>query len=579
MGSLRYSLTNVACVIALLASLPVAHAQQTAPAIDEASAQIDELITGNTDAKIAEDLIQKGLDSDKDAVRWRAARAAGHLGLSSPATVAKLQKGVADKNWIVQLHSIAALEETGDKSPATVKALLEAVGSPNERVAAAAITSLRELQIAPEKMASLLNSELAEENNGAVAIHAVEALVEAGGKATPLLKEALKQPNAGYWASVAIVDIGPDAAGTVPELTEYIKTAEHADVVPQALMAVAAIGPQAKAAESAVAGALEKWSGDQSVLLSGLYALGAIDASDSRDTIEMNAESSDKFVSMVASWALAKTTPGDDAVMKQAIIRLVAGLRSDNIHMSRAAAHGLATLKIPAGMAAPYLLEAAADPDAREHMVAAMASLGDEAIPHVSKGLAKPETRELALEVLQRMGSEAAGATDALAATIEDADASAKVTINGILARIGPAAAKATDKLLDELKSDDERVRQSAMYALREIGKGAAAAKADLLGHLKKSTAEEKKSQFERLAAAWTLARISSDDPQVVAVILPVIDEGLSSKSEIERLESITAVVDLGPAGQKLRQHVAELAKSDPNADVRNLAIVVVSEN
>lgn len=569
------------CGAALVASLPMAHAQttQSAPAIDKSAAEVDQLLTGDVDPKAAEALIQKALDAPSPAVRWRAARAAGLRGLSSPTVVAKLQKGVADDNWIVQLHSIAALEETGDKSDATIDALMKAVGSPNERVAGAAINALRELKIEPAKLAKVLNRELSEENNGAVAIHVVDAIVEADGKAVPLLKEALKQPNSGYWASVAIVDIGADAAGAVPELAEYIKSAEYPESVPQALMAVAAIGPKAKAAAGAVAGAMEKWSDDQSVQLSGLYALGTIGATDVQDTLEMSAKSSDQFVAMVAAWALAKTNSGDEALMKSAIEKLVAGLESDNVNMSRAAAHGLATLDIPKGMAAPYLLKAAADPESREHMVAAMATLGDEVLPHAKKALAKPETRDLALDVLDRMGAKVSGASDDLVAVMDDADASAKVKINQLLARIGPDASKATDKLLDQLKSDDEGVRQSAMYALREIGKDASSAKEALLGHLKKSTDDEKKSQFERLAAAWTLARLSPDDPQVVAVVVPVISEGLQSKSEIERLESITAVVDLGPAGSKLHKQVEKLAKTDPNADVRNLAILVVSKD
>lgn len=582
MVSVRHSFTTIACGIALLASLPLAHAQSTtaAPAIDKDAAAVDQLVTDKADPQAAHDLVSKSLDSESDAVRWRAARAAGHLGLDSPEILAKLQQGVADDDWIMQLHSIAALAKTGDKSDATIAALLKAVGSENHRVASAAVSALGELKVEPQQLATVLDSELAEDNNGAVAVHAVKAIVEAGAKAVPLLNELLDQPNSGYWACVAIAEIGPDAADVVPQLMQFINTNKYAEEIPQALMAVAAIGPQAKSAEKAVTGAMEKWSDDQSVQLAGLYALGAIGATDARETLEVSAASDDAFTAMVASWSLAKTSPGDAALMKAAIRQLVAGLKSDNANMSRAAAHGLATLDIPEGMAAPILIAAAKDPKAREHMVTALAGLGDKALPHASKALAKPDTRDLALDVLDHMGAKAAGATDALVGAMKEADAATKVKINHVLGRIGPAAAKATDNLVAELKSDNKEVRQSALYALREVGAGAEAVKAALMGHLKsKSDAKTPEEKFERLAAAWTLARLANKDQEVVAVVVPVLSEGLDSNSGVDRLESITAVVDLGDAGKSLHEKVAKLAKSDPDAGVRNLAIIVASEN
>ncbi len=580
MAFLRYLLVPAVCLFSLQASAPLARAQQaqTKAATDAEAAKVDHLLQGNANADAAKQLVSKALDSASDAVRWRAARAAGRLGLSEPDIIAKLQSAASDKNWIVQLHSVAALAQTGDKSDKTLDVLTKAAVSKNQRVAAAAIAALRKLQFSPEELAGTLNTVLASDN-GAVAVYVVEALVHAGPKAVPLLNAALNEPKAAYWACVAIADIGPDAAGTVPALTEFLQTHDKAEAIPQALLAVAAIGPAAKPAQAAVSGVIEKWSDDQSVLLAGLYALGAIDASNVQDTLEMNAKSDDQFVAMVASWALAKTNPGDQQLMETAIKRLVAGLESDNTHMSHAAAHGLAALEIPPGMAAPYLLKAAENPQARANMVSALASLGDKVIPHAVAALGNPDTRELAIDVLGRLGAKSANASEELAATIEEAKPLVRIQINQVLAKIGPTAAVATDELVEELSSEKPHVRQSAMYALREIGPGAAAAKSALLSHLKNSQGDSVESQFERLAAAWTLARLAGDDPKVVAVVLPVIRDGLKNPSEMARLESVTAVGDLGDGGKSLHKVIAEMAESDPCAEVQNAAISVSSNN
>ncbi|MDA8745418.1 HEAT repeat domain-containing protein [Rubripirellula amarantea] len=590
MSTIRFSLALGACVLALQSSTPPAHAQSAttagttgdgkALAQNDAAAvaAIDHLIQGNPDKGAATQSINEALDSPSDALRWHAARAAGHLRLSDPAVVAKLQNGAGDDNWVVQLHSISALAQSGDKTDRTIEVLTDGALSSKTRVAAASIAALRKLQVSPEKLAATLNKVLAGDN-GAVAIYAVEAMVDAGAKAVPLLKACLKEPNSAYWACLAIADIGPDAAGTVPELGAFVSSHDKAEAIPQALMALAAIGPAAKSVEASIVTAMEHWADDQSVQLSGMYALGAINATDARQVLDQRASSDDPFEAMVASWALAKTNPGDDQLLDSAVKRLVGGLQSDSPNMAHAAAHGLATLEMPEGTAAPYLLEAAKNPSAREHVLTALASLGAEGIPHANKALANPETRELAVDVLARMGSQAEGATSALVACMDAAEPSVSVQINYVLANIGPSAAVAAEKLAAQLNSSNPLVRQSAMYALREIGPAAGSAKASLLSHLTEVDSSSAQDRFEQLASAWTLARIAANDPAVQKAILPIIQNGLASESELERRESIAATADLGAAASALHSTVAEMASSDPSASVREVAVAVVERD
>ncbi len=97
------------------------------------------------------------------------------------------------------------------------------------------------------------------------------------GKAVPLLKDALKQPETAYLACTAIEQIGPPAADTVPELTELLGKTKHSQLLIQTLLALASIGPAAEPAESAIVPLLNT-STDQTVPVAAAYALGSIGA-------------------------------------------------------------------------------------------------------------------------------------------------------------------------------------------------------------------------------------------------------------------------------------------------------------
>lgn len=563
------------------------HAQQVATAVADGEPQLtaselaaanalEQSLRGDPYADEAEQQIKELLGSDSDALVWRAARAAGRLRMAEAEIVKKLQQAAQHDNWLVQLHGIAALGRSGDKSDETIDVLTAAALSDNSRVAVAAIAALKNLQVDPEKLASVVNKVLAGDNQ-AVAMHAVEAMVEAGPKAVPLLKAALKQPNAAFWACVAIADIGPEAAATTPEIAAFLRSNDRVESAPQALLALAEIGTAAQSAEAAVLDTMSRWSNDTTVQLSGSYALGAIGATGAQQVLEQGTESDDAFVAMVAAWALAKTNPGNDTLTEQAVERLVAGLKSDNQRMGQAAAHGLATLDIPTGMAAPYLMQAASDPEVRDHVVQALASLGPELLPHASRALANPDTRELAIDVLNELGSDAAGATEALALCLNEGDPQVCQRVNLLLARFGPQAAAATDALVAELDSDQAAVRHSAMYALREIGPAASAAKDALLARIAAADASTPDGRFDRLAAAWTLARLAPNDPRVAQAILPIVSDGLTSPQELDRMESIAAAADLGALAKPLKPQLEKLAESDPAVDVREAAVEVLA--
>ena len=85
-----------------------------------------------------------------------------------------------------------------------------------------------------------------EDEDPAVAAIAIDALVENGKDAIPLLIELLKRPRTSYIACAAIEQIGPEAKDTVPELIEVLKKTKHSQLQIQALLSLGKIGSDSK---------------------------------------------------------------------------------------------------------------------------------------------------------------------------------------------------------------------------------------------------------------------------------------------------------------------------------------------
>jgi HEAT repeat protein len=281
---------------------------------------------------------------DKDPkVRWRAARSLGDYGEEAQSAADALRNLLTDKDRVVQYHAAVALGKVGDNSDETIGALVKTVTVPDGRVARAAITALRALNPDPKHVIGVLDHILSSDDPAVVA-HALEAAIERGAKAVPMLNEALKRPNTAYLACTAIEQIGPDAAGTVPALTELITETKHSQLLIQALLALAKIGPAAQSASPQIIMLLE-YPEDETVPVAAAYALGAIGASDADKPLRTAASEANPMLQMVASWSLAKIHPDDAQLREQAIERLRAGLDSKDPAIRAAAGKGLEMLQ------------------------------------------------------------------------------------------------------------------------------------------------------------------------------------------------------------------------------------------
>src|SRR3954468_11394836 len=385
---------------------------------------IDELGARHENAAAAVPRLRELLKSEEVQVRWRVARALGDYGSLATDAAGDLLKLLKDKDPVVQYHAAIALGKVEDKSDATVNGLVDAATDKDPRVARAAIAALRKLKPGPGRVTAALKQAL-KSNDQAVTLHALEAIVEQRGKAVPLLKETLKEPETAYLACAAIDQIGPEAAGAVPELTELLGKAKHSQLVIEALLALASIGPAAESAEGAIAPLLETKT-DSTIPIAAAYALGAIGAKDSDDALKKAMSKQDPFLHMIAAWALAKRHPDDEPMMKQAVGALTKGLASGDAKMRTAAAKGLQMLQPPAELVAPALMAAAndPDPDVSANVVDALAGLGESILPRASKALRNPNptARAMTVRVLTKLGPKAADAVPALIESSRDAD-------------------------------------------------------------------------------------------------------------------------------------------------------------
>ncbi len=74
------------------------------------------------------------------------------------------------------------------------------------------------------------------------------------------------------------------------------------------------------------------------------------------------------------------------------------------------------------------------------------------------------------------------------------------------------------------------------------------------------------------MASAWALARIAPKDEAVAGKILPVLIRGLSNSDELNRLNSVEALADLGSAAAPATAELRQDAHDDASPAVREAA-------
>jgi len=565
----------------VLASLRQALA--TAPDKNARVLVIDDIAKLGQNAKAALDDLVKDTGDEDVRTRWHAARAIGLIGEDALPALPTLLALLADTDPIVVTQSAAAIglirEDDGRKEipaadaaayAAAVEPLARCTTHADSRVRRAAVRTLRRLIPSLEELAPLLSKQLADADPSVV-MPALHTLADMDDDAVPFLLEALKEPKSRYWATVALTEIGPEAAPAVESLAQLAGEGETHERI-QAILALAAIGEQAAAAAPVLIKMLN--SDDSALRFPAAFALGRVRAA-AADAALQNAVGGDEpFLSEIASWSLAKIHPDDKGLTDTAVKKLRTGLHSDRPNERTAAASGLSDLAET--LDEPVRLELATEfadllsdpvPAVGTSGGAALIRLGATAVNALRERLSDPALRSRTLEILAAIGPAAKPATDDMIKLLTDADPAIRGDAAAAIAAIGPDAAAAVPHLAKVLTDDGpEGAKYPAAYALGRIGPTAKPALEQL------RALATSPDEVLATVALWSTLKIAPNDRSLIELAIPSLRKAVRADREIVRLEAAIALGEIGPEAVSAIPILELVSEEDPSKPVRTAA-------
>ena len=369
---------------------------------------------------------------------------------------------------------------------------------------------------------------------------AFRRLVEIGEPAVPTLLELLKLNSAPVSGDAfnALTGLGPRAAGAVPELIQLLND-ERLELRIRAAWTLGSIGPDAQPAVPSLTRLLQHPDSRlREVAARSLASIGGA-ADDVLDRARGSADPRQRAASMrgAASQAMdsasrreiasAGLADPDPAVRRNAVGLLLTSPRGDAEAMTEP------------------LVEALNDGDSlvRRHARQVLAM-------YLQRGFATPR---LLATVLKR------GSADARANVAWHAG-------NGVAFPHRPDAAPLNpvveDALLGALTDSDPRVR---VYAARALAYGQGSPRARAIARLRQEV-----SQAEPILRVRA-ARVLWDVSHRVADVRPAYEAGLADTARWNRVETISAIMELGDDAKIFEPHLERLS-SDPSPEVRDRA-------
>ena len=571
---------------------PLASLRQALAAAPDKNARvlvIDDIAMLGQNAKGAlGDLIKATADEDP-RTRWHAARAIGIIGEDALSAMPVLVGLLADADPIVVTQSAAAIglirEDDGRKDiPASdaqtyasaVDPLIKSTTHPDPRVRRSAVRTLRRLAPSPEQLAPLLGKQLADADPSVV-MPALHTLADMDDDAVPFLLEALKQPKSRYWATIALAEIGPEAAPAVASLAQLAAEGETEERM-QAFLALAAIGEKAATAAPVMVQALE--SDDSALRFPAAFALGSVRAADADAALEKAAAGDDPFLAEVASWARARIHPDDKSLVDDAVKRLRTGLHSDRPNERAAATSGLSDLSEK--LEEPVRRELAGEfadllsdpvPEVGLGGGGALIRLGTTAVDTLRERLSDPALRGRVLEILGAIGPAAKPAVDDMIKSLADADPAVRGDAAVAIAAIGPDAAAAVPSLVKMLADEGApAARYPAAFALGRIGPAAKPAMEQLRALTTSS------DEVLATVALWAALKITPEDSSLFDQAIPALRKAVRAEREIVRLEAAVALGEIGAAAASAIPILELVSEEDPSKPVRAAAAAALAK-
>ena len=489
------------------------------------------------------------------------------IGEGAKEAVAALAKKLTSDNPTVRAYAAHALGEIGPAAQSAAPGLIATFTDADPTVRREVRDAVRKLKL-PRETALPLFVKMLNSATPAEAAAAVQTLAEAGEAAVPGLIAALDDPDAGYWACLALSEIGPQAAAAVPKLGQLLGHAD-AEVRMEALVALAAIGSASKSLAPQISNVLNNDT-EESVRYAAAYALGMVgDKETALPALVKAMGSDDEFLRVAGAWAYVRLVDTKTPDLDKAIKIVVAGIASRDHRVRDLSTRAFADSDLPEDLLGPafrQVLEGIEDPSKLMEIVDSLASLGPKVVPGCIKSLEeKRKLRYYAIQVLIQIGPDAAAAVPALTMTLADPDAALRREALFALGAIGPAAAKSTSSIVEKLTDPEQEVRHASCYALGKIGPDAAAALPKL------RTAMDSDDEFLRLAAVWASLKIAPRDEAMKKKAVPFLAQGLTDIREHVRVECAYTLGELG-AVAKSAIPALKAALADESAAVRTAA-------
>ena len=424
-------------------------------------------------------LVEK-LGAGDGPIRWHAAHALGAIGPAAKAAVPALVAALTTNEPRTRLEVCKALAAIGLTDKADIASLAKLILDENMSVQLAAIAALRQLDPKGELAHPALLKALRDEDP-AVQARAIEALALAGQTGIPGLIEELKEENARYSAALVISELGPSAAAAVPALIGALKRESSPETERELLLALAAVGADAK---DAVPLLIHKLS-DTSPLVRrpAILALGRIGsaAKSALPALAKLAGAQDERERHLLAWAEVCIDPQNAQYIRQAMPVLVKGLEDPLPLVRLLALEALRLIGDGAKDAVPALLKTLSDPDpeVRHEALMALAQIGvpDSSIGRLAELLrdeVEPVRRGAAF-ALGRVGPAGKPALPALRANLSAEDPLLRVISAWSTVRIDPSNQPARQRALAVLrqaaKDNNQIVSRAARQALENLDK------------------------------------------------------------------------------------------------------------
>jgi HEAT repeat protein len=538
--------------------------QAGAPAEQHAAA--DDLADLGAKATPAVPDLAAALKSSDAELRWRAARALGVIG--DPQATAALRTAASDGDVLVRAQAIFALGRLKAGDAESLQAVVAHLSDEDPQVRRATIRAVRMMGPPQQTMIPLV-VKLLGDSDPTIAARALSAITDGGVEVLPALTAALDQHDARYWACLALGEMGPQAQTAVPGLIKALDD-DRPEVRLQAAIALGEIGPDAKPAASSITKLMN--DAFPSVRAAAIFALGRIGEPSTAGALASAETSTDPFVKMLATWALAKLNPKDQQRLNKAVDALVTGLGDKNRDVAHLAAKALEDLKPGTDLLRPLIDKLITTrPEAADRVLGAVSSLGVGAVPHAIAALKDPQRRVRGLQVLGRIGPESAPAVPALVELLKSGDEATKTEVLYSLGAIGPGAQAAASAISEHLAENDPRVAQAAAIALGKIGPGAKEA-IPALAKLNQS-----KDELLRLTSVWAILKIGAPSADLTKTAIPILSTALQSDREFVRIEAATTLGELG-RGAASALPALQTAANDASPAVRSAAASAITK-